>query len=738
MLSAVHTKYNLCFPFFQDCSPGYYRDPTGPYGGYCLPCQCNGHAETCDCNTGICQSCKHNTHGDHCDKCIVGYHGNATHGTPNDCMICACPMPIESNNFATGCEISDDGDKISCECRPGYTGERCQSCAWGFYGQPEREGDYCRPCQCSGNINPDEPGSCDSVSGECLRCLNNTSGQACNLCAPGYYGDAIQLKDCQSCVCDKVGTAHCDSFVGTCHCHPNVIGSKCDRCEEDHYGFTSGHGCEACDCGVASNSTQCDDITGECRCKPGTTGRQCDRCLPGYWNYTSEGCLPCSCNNEFSRGVGCNVYTGQCECLPGVIGEKCDACPHRWVLVPDQGCHGCDICHHALLDNTDALASELNPVIVEFETVAGGFFTAQKLKYFDELTKNIEPEVKSLDPNGVNLTPFITSIDSLEQDAKVFERRATYAELTAKEQNKAGAKLVNESNAVLIASGKALDSAKNTIYEVEKLADSLDASESTKADAAIIEAQSVLDELDKLTIDTSPSEKQLEVAAKSLADIEGFNGPVKEQSKQLDALRSAIGDFSDKIEDIHKWSADAIRKSDEAEALHTKNKNANVNSKFDTLGNQTREAQKNIEDTAVLGKKGDVAFGEIYRHLKTLQNVNDELETTNKEVEDDLPEKDEEVDKWSDLIGNAAKKQIDLTVAAANLKNELSNIASNSETALKAANAYSDIADAVNAARNAVKSAKLASGNATELVSHSISVRSLYRNTLHKVTSISE
>lgn len=39
----------------EDCAPGYYRDPNGPHGGFCLPCQCNGHADTCDCNTGICQ-----------------------------------------------------------------------------------------------------------------------------------------------------------------------------------------------------------------------------------------------------------------------------------------------------------------------------------------------------------------------------------------------------------------------------------------------------------------------------------------------------------------------------------------------------------------------------------------------------------------------------------------------------------------------------------------------------------
>lgn len=103
-----------------------------------------------------------------------------------------------------------------------------------------------------------------------------------------------KIKSLSGCVCDKLGTENCDSYSGTCHCYPNVIGEKCDRCEPDHFGFESGRGCTACDCAVASNSTQCDDNTGECRCKPGVTGRQCDRCLPGFWNYTSEGCL-CKC-----------------------------------------------------------------------------------------------------------------------------------------------------------------------------------------------------------------------------------------------------------------------------------------------------------------------------------------------------------------------------------------------------------------------------------------------------------
>lgn len=50
------------------------------------------------------------------------------------------------------------------------------------------------------------------------------------------------------------------------------------------------------------------------------------------------------------------------------------------------------------------------------------------------------------------------------------------------------------------------------------------------------------------------------------------------------------------------------------------------------------------------------------------------------------------------------------------MRDELSNIKSNSENPLKAAHAYGDIAESVDSALKKVKSAKLAAGNATELV----------------------
>lgn len=69
-------------------------------------------------------------------------------------------------------------------------------CTYPDNTEPVVVGDYCKLCNCSGNINANDPSSCDSISGDCLKCVNNTAGAACNLCAPGFFGDAILSKNC--------------------------------------------------------------------------------------------------------------------------------------------------------------------------------------------------------------------------------------------------------------------------------------------------------------------------------------------------------------------------------------------------------------------------------------------------------------------------------------------------------------------------------------------------------------
>ncbi|XP_055387187.1 laminin subunit alpha [Condylostylus longicornis] len=700
----------------EDCAPGFYRVKEGLYGGYCAPCQCNGHADSCDCNTGICKDCQHSTTGDHCEFCIEGYHGNATYGTPHDCMICPCPLPIDSNNFATSCEFNPSGFGVNCQCKPGYTGPKCESCAPGYYGVPENVGDYCKPCQCSGNINLDEPGSCDTVTGECKNCLNNTFGPACNLCAPGFYGDAIKLKDCKSCDCVVEGTSQCDPFVGTCNCHENVIGERCDRCEPDHYGFESGFGCKPCDCGIASNSTQCDDHTGACPCKPGVSGRQCDHCARDYWNYNEDGCTACLCNKGFSRGFGCNTMTGQCECLPGVIGKNCDSCPYRWVLIKDEGCFECDKCHHALLDVTDALRDQIDPVVGDFKSVQLAYFTDQKLKYYNDLTEELVPKVQKLDPKKVVLTPFIEEMDVLEIEAKQYSKSLKKLDQNAKDSSINNEKLIAEVKNSLEESKSVVTIAHDVIEEVKSLSDSFDTSiGAVKADRAIDKAKEILNHLNETKFDLKPANDQLDKANSLHKSIEEeIMAPVKDQADAVAQLKKGTGEFKEKLADLHKWSNDAIEKANQAAEMNRQNKITFDDSKFDTVENQDKEISKNMKETKNLLTNCDLTLETIGKNIQGLQETLLRLKNVNVKVDDLLPEAESKTIQLKDRVEEANMRAVELETQANNLRDEYADSTSDKEPAIKAATAYSDIVNAVAAAQNAVKDAKHAAGNVTE------------------------
>lgn len=375
----------------------------------------------------------------------------------------------------------------------------------------------------------------------------------------------------------------------------------------------------------------------------------------------------------------------------------------------------CDICHHALLDVTDAMRNDLDPVIDEFKTVAGGYFTAQKLNYYDDLVAKLAPQVAALDPNNINLKPSMKAVDDIESDSKSMNRRIEFAQQRAKELSTNSIKMTNSSGDVLDGSRFALNNVKNTIQEVEKLANSFDASESTKADKAIADASDYLQQIQNAMNDSTPTNKQLEDAENHLLNIERFSKPVLEQQRKLEALRSEIGTFSDKMEDLFDWSIASNENSVKAQLLHNKNKAASLNLKFDTVANQSKDAWSNINGTDQFGKKGDVTMGEIYRHLKSLENVNNELKEVCQRVDTYVPQQDEDLKKLDDVVEQATENQNKLVKIAKELSLELSNVTANSETALKAANAYTDIVEAVEAAQKAVKNAKMAAGNATQL-----------------------
>ncbi|XP_046574379.1 LOW QUALITY PROTEIN: laminin-like protein epi-1 [Haliotis rubra] len=238
-----------------------------------------------------------------------------------------------------------------CQCGPGYTGLSCESCAPGYKRANVTGHAYlgvCVPCTCNNHAS-----TCDPNTGDCLNCLHQTTGANCEMCMPGYYGNATagNPNDCSQCPCydPRVVNTSCtnNGSVIKCFCNQEYTGDHCDMCKPFHYGEPSTPGtgrCTACDC---NNRTDiCDPIKGICHgCDSNTTGNNCELCITGFYrNPVTNACDVCACNTTGSTSSICDRYNGSCPCHPGVGGRTCDGClDNYWGFsTAPPGCQACD------------------------------------------------------------------------------------------------------------------------------------------------------------------------------------------------------------------------------------------------------------------------------------------------------------------------------------------------------------------------------------------------------------
>ncbi|XP_038404935.1 laminin subunit gamma-3 isoform X1 [Canis lupus familiaris] len=349
--------------FCESCAPGYKREIPlgGPYTN-CVPCTCNQHG-TCDPHTGICV-CDHHTEGPSCERCLPGFYGNPFAGQPDDCQ--PCPCPGQSACIA----IPESSDVVCTHCPLGQRGRRCEICDDGYFGDPlgiSGAPEPCRPCQCSGNVDPNAVGNCDSQSGHCLRCLHNTTGAHCERCQDGFYGSALAPRPadrCTPCNCHPEGSVSeqrpCDPVTGQCTCLPHVMGRDCDRCSPSFYDLQPGRGCRSCKCHpLGSQEDQCHPKTGQCPCRPGVEGQACDRCQLGFFGFSIKGCRACRCSPLGAASPQCHKNS-TCVCRPGFVGYKCDHCQDNFFLTAGgTHCQECPSCYSLVKEEAAKLKARL-------------------------------------------------------------------------------------------------------------------------------------------------------------------------------------------------------------------------------------------------------------------------------------------------------------------------------------------------------------------------------------------
>jgi usherin len=185
------------------------------------------------------------------------------------------------------------------------------------------------------------------VVGQC-QCKANVIGLKCNQCEEGFFAlSASNRQGCSPCNCNTDGTVSasdaCHATTGQCSCKANVMGLKCDQCVNGTTRLSALNvdGCSFCECdSIGSLSTVCDTVAGACECKPGVGGNNCEECLDGYFGFSDEGCQPCMCNERGSTSTLCDKETGACVCRPNVERRVCDTCSGGYYNL-SAGCVDC-------------------------------------------------------------------------------------------------------------------------------------------------------------------------------------------------------------------------------------------------------------------------------------------------------------------------------------------------------------------------------------------------------------
>ncbi|KAL3317521.1 Laminin subunit gamma-1 [Cichlidogyrus casuarinus] len=367
----------------ERCKQGFYKQYYGDKFT-CVPCNCNGRANTCDVETGQCD-CRDNTGGIHCERCADGYYETTDYSTGKTlCTKCPCP------NGAT-CRMIHG--MVTCEnCPDNRAGKLCETCKNDFYGNPEK-GIVCKQCQCNGATIVGEPGNCDVLTGKCLKCQHFTAGDHCEDCLPGSKHNLIPANKtdpqafevdgnlmkyglgCSPCDCSEQGTQLsetrkpiCEPKTGKCLCLPGVTGPRCRECKLGYWGYGSPQGCKDCECDPeGSRNLICNTFTGQCDCLPNVVGEKCSKCMGLHYGIKSgEGCKPCDCSPYGSLDRQCDLETGACNCKPIARGRQCEFCHVNHYDIY-RGCLPCDKCYTLIqqeygeLDNSLTKYKELAP-----------------------------------------------------------------------------------------------------------------------------------------------------------------------------------------------------------------------------------------------------------------------------------------------------------------------------------------------------------------------------------------
>ncbi|XP_066536763.1 laminin subunit gamma-1 [Hoplias malabaricus] len=668
------------------CAFGYRRSrPELGHYSPCEPCNCNGHSDTCDPNTGMCD-CQDNTAGQSCERCKDGFYGDATAGTSTDCNPCPCP------SGATCAIVPKTKDVVCTNCPQGTTGKRCELCDDGFFGDPLGTSGpirTCRACKCNDNIDPNAVGNCDRETGECLKCIYNTNGFFCDRCKEGFYGNALATNPadkCKPCSCSPHGTVDqqttCMQVTGQCQCLPHVTNRDCSACEPGFYNIQSRRGCERCNCNpIGSTNGQCDIVTGQCECQPGVTGQHCERCEVNFFGFSASGCKPCDCDPEGSRTAQCRE-DGRCECRPGFVGNRCNMCEENYFYNRSTpGCQQCPNCYSLVRDKVNQQRQKLH----ELQTLIDNLGSQDTVsdKAFEDRLKEAEKAIMDL---------LKEAQASKEVDKGLLDRLKTINNTLTTQWNR----LQNIKNTVDNTATLA-DKARNRVSDAEKLID--------RAREELDKAKDAISKVDIKIPTTTGDPNNMTLLAEEARNLAEKH---KMEADQIEKTAKDANDTSTKAYNLLRKTLDGENKiNSEIEELNKKYNEAKdlaknlekqatkLKAEAEEAGNKALKIHANLTSLPPLDVKSlEDEASKIKKEASDLDKLIDKTEKEYNDLKDDLKGKENEVRKLLEK-GKTEQQTADQLLARADAAKALAE-----EAAKKGMSTFQEAQDILNNLRD--------------------------------------
>ncbi|XP_077990917.1 laminin subunit alpha-2-like [Glandiceps talaboti] len=581
-------------------------------------------------------------------------------------------------------------DIEECACPEGYQGLSCQECAPGYVRVSN--GPYlgsCRPCTCNNHGQ-----MCDSSTGICEDCQDNTYGPMCEFCEDGYYGNATNGNedDCKPCACPRVESSN--NFSPTCEFHSD-----------------GGHLCT--------------------NCKAGYVGRHCESCDEGYFGEPSVlggRCELCDCNTHGSLSQTCDPVTGQCECEEGISGRACDVCQHRHILT-QQGCHSCDdTCTGLLLDEVAALTALLTAPNIT------GIVPAPwpRLRSLINATEFLEPKLESyknaLEGAAQLVNSLPNGIDGLQENVTEMLQRSVDVKMAASETADHASASNMRADDVELLLNNTLDKLKDLIQNLEELADSISSGQpALETEALLMEAQKILDEM--LARDFSQQDQaavdELDLAKEALRKTQRrFMDKVNENMALADRINGSIMDLVDKFSELIDLSQDVQGTLDEVAQNNTDMKNllSELQLKLKNMMDSEGEMVSMLDMGRQLLEDATDLLAEGYRVLEQTMVESDDLAASLPDLRIKAGLLQQNMDDLPDLVTRAEQHADQLAEFADMLEDLFQGTRDLAEIPVKAAKVYDEIVDTVMDANITAHEAKMLADEALKQASDSTGI----------------